>query len=331
LRTYSSVPAQGTFLNAGPSNPSVASVASSPHNSRKKGLKKMADKRVWFITGAGRGMGVDIAKAALAAGHAVVATGRNTSAVSDAVGEADDLLVVELDITSLASAEAAVQAALERFGRIDVLVNNAGNFYAGYFEELTPEQIERSLTTNLVGPMNVTRAVLPVMRKQRSGNVVTITSTAGIVGQEFCSAYAASKFGLEGWMESLRFEVEPFGIHTTIVEPGFFRTELLEKESTAYAELSIDDYAERTAQTRPAWEAMSGKQGGDPAKLAKALVTVVDEEQPPLRWVAGADAVETVERKARELLAQVDAHRELSTALAFDEPADGSQEGRSGA
>jgi len=279
----------------------------------------MADKRVWFITGAGRGMGVDIAKAALAAGHAVVATGRNTDAVADAVGEADDLLVVELDITSLASAEQAVQAAVERLGRIDVLVNNAGNFYAGFFEELTPEQIGRQLTTNLVGPMNVTRAVLPVMRKQRSGHIVTITSTGGIVGQEFCSAYSASKFGLEGWMESLRFEVEPFGIHTTIVEPGFFRTDLLEKESTAYAELSIDDYAERTAQTRPAWEAMSGKQGGDPAKLAKALVTVVDQEQPPLRWVAGADAVETVEQKANDLLAQVDAYRDLSSSLALDE------------
>jgi len=279
----------------------------------------MADKRVWFITGAGRGMGVDIAKAALAAGHPVVATGRNTDAVADAVGEADDLLVVELDITSLASAEQAVQAAAERLGRIDVLVNNAGNFYAGFFEELTPEQIGRQLTTNLVGPMNVTRAVLPVMRKQRSGHIVTITSTGGIVGQEFCSAYSASKFGLEGWMESLRFEVEPFGIHTTIVEPGFFRTDLLEKESTAYAELSIADYAERTAQTRPAWEAMSGKQGGDPAKLAKALVTIVDQEQPPLRWVAGADAVETVEQKANDLLAQVDAYRSLSSSLAFDE------------
>jgi NAD(P)-dependent dehydrogenase (short-subunit alcohol dehydrogenase family) len=279
----------------------------------------MADKRVWFITGAGRGMGVDIAKAALAAGHGVVATGRNTDAVADAVGEADDMLVVELDITSLASAEQAVQAAVERLGRIDVLVNNAGNFYAGFFEELTPEQIGRQLTTNLVGPMNVTRAVLPVMRKQRSGHIVTITSTGGIVGQEFCSAYSASKFGLEGWMESLRFEVEPFGIHTTIVEPGFFRTDLLEKESTAYAELSIADYAERTAQTRPAWEAMSGKQGGDPAKLAKALVTIVDQEQPPLRWVAGADAVETVEQKANDLLAQVDAYRSLSSSLAFDE------------
>ena len=279
----------------------------------------MADKRVWFITGAGRGMGVDIAQAALAAGHPVVATGRNTEAVADAVGEADDLLVVELDITSLASAEAAVQATVDRFGRIDVLVNNAGNFYAGYFEELTPEQIERQLTTNLVGPMNVTRAVLPVMRKQRSGKVVTISSTAGIVGQEFCSAYSASKFGLEGWMESLRFEVEPFGIRTTIVEPGFFRTDLLEKESTAYAE--------RTAQTRPAWEAMSGKQTNDPAKLAKALVTVVDEEQPPLRWAAGADAVAAVEQKANDLLAQVDAYRDLSSSLAFDE-AQAGREGR---
>jgi len=277
----------------------------------------MAEKSVWFVTGAGRGMGLDIVCAALAAGHAVVASGRNTAAVAEAVGDADGLFVVELDVTSLASAEAGVRAAVDRFGRIDVLVNNAGNFHAGFFEELTPEQIERQLTTSLVGPMNVTRAVLPVMREQRLGTVVTITSTAGIVGQEFCSAYAASKFGLEGWMESLRFEVAPFGIRTTIVEPGFFRTTLLEKESTTYAELSIDDYAERTAQTRPAWEAMSGKQSGDPAKLAKALVTLIDDG-PPLRWVAGADAVATVEQKANELLAQVDAYRDLSSSLAVD-------------
>jgi NAD(P)-dependent dehydrogenase (short-subunit alcohol dehydrogenase family) len=280
----------------------------------------MSSQKIWFITGAGRGMGVDIAKSALAVGHAVVATGRNAEAVRKALGEEDDLLVVELDITSLASAEAAVLAALERFGRVDVLVNNAGNFYAGFFEELTPEQIDRQLVTNLIGPMNVTRAVLPVMRKQRAGTVVSISSTAGIAGQEFCSAYAASKFGVEGWMESLRFEIEPFGIHTTIVEPGFFRTELLTNDSTAYAELSIDDYAERTAQTRPAWESMSGKQTNDPAKLAEALLTVVDQEHPPLRWVAGADAVETVEQKAKELLAQVDAYRELSSSLAVDAP-----------
>jgi len=279
----------------------------------------MAEKTVWLITGAGRGMGLDIAEAALAAGHAVVASGRNTKAVADAVGEADDVLVVKLDITSLVSAEAAVRATVDHFGRIDVLVNNAGNFYAGFFEELTEAQIGEQLTTGLVEPMNVTRAVLPVMRKQRSGKVVSISSTAGIVGQEFCSAYAASKFGLEGWMESLRFEIEPFGIHTTIVEPGFFRTQLLTSESTTFADLSIDDYVERTAQTRPAWEAMSGKQTNDPAKLAKALVTVVDQERPPLRWVAGADAVATVEQKANELLAQVDAYRDLSSSLAVEE------------
>ena len=275
--------------------------------------------KVWFITGAGRGMGVDIARAALAAGHAVVATGRNTDTVTDAVGEADELLVVELDVTSPASAEAAVQAALDRFGRIDVLVNNAGNFFAGFFEELSPAQFDQQIATNLGGPLNVTRAVLPAMRKQRSGHIITMSSTAGIAGQAFCSAYAASKFGLEGWMESLRFEIEPFGIDTTIVEPGFFRTDLLTPESTAYADLSIDDYAERTAETRPAWEAMSGKQTNDPAKLAAALVEIVAEDTPPLRFVAGADAVETVEQKANELLAQVDAYRALSTSLAVDE------------
>jgi NAD(P)-dependent dehydrogenase (short-subunit alcohol dehydrogenase family) len=278
----------------------------------------MADKKVWFITGAGRGMGVDIAQAALAAGNGVVATGRNTEAVAAAVGGSDELLVVELDVTSRESAKEAVQAALDRFGRIDVLVNNAGNFFAGFFEELSVEQFDQQLTTNLGGPLNVTREVLPVMRRQRSGHIITITSLAGLIGQEFCSAYAASKFGLEGWMESLRFEVEPFGIRTTIVEPGFFRTALLTKESTAYADLSIDDYAERTAETRPAWEAMSGKQTNDPAKLAKALLAIADEDPPPLRFVAGADAVTAVEQKANELLAQVDAYRELSSSLAVE-------------
>jgi NAD(P)-dependent dehydrogenase (short-subunit alcohol dehydrogenase family) len=279
----------------------------------------MAEKRVWFITGASRGMGVDIAQAALSAGHSVVATGRNREAVLNAVGETDDLLVVELDITDTASAGAAVQSAMDRFRRIDVLVNNAGNFFAGFFEELSSEQFESQLATNLFGPLNITRAVLPVMRKQRSGHVVTMSSTAGVAGQEFCSAYAASKFGLEGWMESLRFEIEPFGIRTTIVEPGFFRTDLLTKESTSYADLSIDDYAERTARTRPAWEEMSGKQTNDPVKLAKALLTVIDQDQPPLRWVAGADAVATVVQKAHDLLAQVDAYRDLSSSLAVEE------------
>jgi NAD(P)-dependent dehydrogenase (short-subunit alcohol dehydrogenase family) len=277
----------------------------------------MTDKKVWLVTGAGRGMGVDIAKAALAAGHAVVATGRNTENVKQAVGDHDDLLVVELDVTSSASAESATTTAVERFGRIDVLVNNAGNFYAGYFEEFTPEQIDAQLAATLLGPMNVTRAVLPVMRKQRSGHIITITSTAGIVAGETASAYAAAKFGAEGWMEALTPEVAPFGIKATVVEPGFFRTELLEPASTTWAELSIADYTERNSTIRAFWESMNGQQEGDPAKLAAALVQIVDQDDPPVRWVAGADAVASVEQKARDLLAQVDAYRDLSTSLAI--------------
>jgi NAD(P)-dependent dehydrogenase (short-subunit alcohol dehydrogenase family) len=167
--------------------------------------------------------------------------------------------------------------------------------------------------------MNVTRAALPVMRKQRSGLLVAISSTAGIAGQMFCTAYAAAKFGLEGWMESLSPEIAAFGIRTMLVEPGFFRTELLSPQSTQYAEPSIEDYAERTAATVQVWQGMDGKQGGDPAKLADALVTLADSKQPPLRFAAGADAVATVEQKATDLLAQAGAHRELSSNLAHDD------------
>ena len=275
----------------------------------------MTDKKVWFITGAGRGMGVDIAKAALAAGNAVVATGRNPDAVAEAVGRADDLLAVKLDVTSHADAEAAVQAALDRFGRVDVLVNNAGNFEAGYFEELTREQMERQLATTLVGPMNVTRAVLPVMRKQGSGHIVTISSSAGFTGVEFGSAYAASKWGVEGWMESLAPEVEPFGIHTTIVNPGFFRTELLTKESTNYATASVDDYAERSAAQREFWIAQNGRQSGDPAKLAQALVSITSEVPPRRRFLAGADAIAVAEQRVADLQADIDLNRDRFVSL----------------
>ncbi|HEV8638647.1 MAG TPA: SDR family NAD(P)-dependent oxidoreductase, partial [Chloroflexota bacterium] len=216
-------------------------------------------------------------------------------------------------------AEAAVEAAVDRFGRIDVLVNNAGTFYAGYFEELTPEQVERQLAVNLIGPMNVTRAVLPAMRKQRSGHVISISSTAGLLGFEFCSAYAAAKFGLEGWMESLQPEVAPFGVHTTTVNPGFFRTELLEKGSVTYAAPSVDDYAERRAGQLAWWPAQSGQQAGDPAKLARALVVIAGQEQPPRRFVAGADAVALTEQKIAVLQEQLGAHRDLSTSLAVEE------------
>jgi len=276
----------------------------------------MAENKVVLVTGAGRGMGVDIARTALDAGHLVVATARDAQKVTQALGEHENLLAVDLDVTDPAGVQAAVDAAVERFGRVDVLINNAGNFYAGFFEEITPEDFRAQVETNLFGPLNVTRAVLPVMRAQRSGVVVTISSTAGLIGQEFCTAYAASKFALEGFMESLTPEVAPYGISTMVVEPGFFRTDLLTPESTSYAEPSIEDYAERTRQTVAAWNGMNGQQGGDPAKLAQALIGLATSTQPPVRWVAGADAVAGVEQKAKDLLAQVDAHRTLSSGLA---------------
>ena len=279
----------------------------------------MTDKTIWFVTGAGRGMGVDIVKAALAAGHAVVATGRNTAAVARAVGSANDLLVVKLDVTSSDDAKAAVAAAVKHFGRIDVLVNNAGNFYAGFFEEIPPEDFRAQVETNFFGTVNVTRAVLPVMRAQRHGLVVTISSTGGVVGQAFVSAYSAAKFAVEGWMESLAPEIAPFGIRTMLVEPGFFRTELLTNESTKWPEASIADYASTTRETVAAWKKMNGLQGGDPAKLAEALVQLASQAETPVRWPAGTDAVETLEKKPNELLAQASAHRALSSSLAVDD------------
>ncbi|MCX5096387.1 SDR family oxidoreductase [Streptomyces sp. NBC_00365] len=276
--------------------------------------------KVILVTGAGRGLGTDIVREALAAGHQVVATGRRPQEVEKTLGgPQENLLVTKLDITSPEDTEAAAEAAVDRFGRIDVLVNNAGNFFAGYFEEIPPAQMRQQIETNLFGPMNVTRAVLPVLRKQRAGHIITLSSSAGLIGQEFCVAYAASKFGVEGWMESLRYDVEPYGIHTTVVEPGFFRTELLVDASTTWPEPTIDDYAERTTATIAAWKSMNGQQTGDPAKLARALLAIADQNNPLPRFVAGADAIEGVEAKARELLAQAQASRVLGGDLAYDD------------
>ncbi|MET9819469.1 SDR family oxidoreductase [Streptomyces sp. NPDC006355] len=276
--------------------------------------------KVIFVTGAGRGLGTDIARQALAAGHQVVATGRRPEEVEKTLGgPQDNLLTTRLDVTSLEDAQAAVQAAVDRFGRIDVLINNAGNFYAGFFEEISPEHMHRQIETNLYGPMNVTRAVLPVMRAQRDGHVITLSSIAGLVGSEFNAAYAASKFGVEGWMEALHQDIAPYNIRTTIVEPGFFRTELLVDASTTWPEPTIDDYAERTTATVEAWKSINGQQPGDPAKLAHALLTIADQIEPPLRFLAGADAIEGATAKARELLAQAEASRELGGNLSHDD------------
>jgi len=275
-------------------------------------------KKVWFITGAARGMGLEFARAVLAAGDSLVASGRDTDRLSKALGSSSNLLTVRLDVTRPVEAEAAVKAAVDRLGRIDVLINNAASFFAGYFEELTPEQMNVQLQTSLVGPMNVTRAVLPVMRKQRSGHIIAMSSSAGLSGFEFGTAYAASKFGLEGFMDSLGPEVAPFGIHTTIVNPGFFRTELLTEESTSYATGSISDYAARRDPLVAYWKSMNGKQTGDPAKLARAIITIASQSPPPRRFIAGADAIGGAEQKVVALKEDIESNRQLSTSLSFD-------------
>ncbi len=276
----------------------------------------MSDQKVWVITGSGRGIGAEIAKAALSAGHSVVATGRRPEAVTQALGEADELLVAALDVTRAEDAETAVHAALRRFGRIDVLVNNAGYGQLGFFEELSPAQIDQQFATNVKGTMNVTRAVLPVMRAQGSGHIITISSMSGLVGAGGASAYCASKFAVEGWMECLHQELPSMGINVTVVEPGFFNTDFLDSSSVAFGDVAVDDYATRSVEFRAWHDAKNHEQEGDPAKLAAALLLLAEQDQPPLRFVAGTDAVTLSEQELAKRHAEIDAWRDLSTSLA---------------
>ena len=279
----------------------------------------MGDTKVWLITGAGRGMATAFVAAALEAGHAVIATGRRPAEVAAAVGSSDRVLVVPLDVTSITDAQAAVAAGVERFGRIDVVVNSAGASFKGYFEEMSLDQVSQQLAVNLLGPMNVTRAVLPVMRRQRSGHLLAISSGAGLVGFEYSSVYAASKAGLEGWMSALADEVAPYGISTTIVNPGFFRTGLASPESLVWPAFAVEDYAERSAAQRAWWSAQDGQQAGDPDKLGSALVAIASEDPPPRRFLAGADVIALAQRKIQQLEEDIESHRALSESLAFDE------------
>jgi len=279
----------------------------------------MGKSNVWFITGASSGIGLEISKAALAAGYQVVATGRDLDKVIKAIGAtSSNLLTLKMDVTNAKEIDAAVKSAIDKFSAIDVLVNNAGNFYAGFFEELSTRQMELQFATSLFGAMNVVRSVLPTMRKNHSGHIISISSTAGLVGYEYCAAYSAAKFGLEGWMECLAAEVALFGINTTIVEPGFFRTGLLAPSSTIWAEIEIEDYSAKNAELRPFWKSMNGKQGGDPAKLAAALIKIASEKVPPKRWLAGADAIATAEQKINDLQKQINAYRDLSSSLSYE-------------
>jgi NAD(P)-dependent dehydrogenase (short-subunit alcohol dehydrogenase family) len=267
-------------------------------------------QKTWFITGASRGLGVDIAKAALAAGDRVVATGRRRTSVSDSLGpDSDSLLALELDVTEAPRALVAVEAAVKRFGGIDVLVNNAGYGHLGFFEETTAEDERAQFATNVFGVFNVTRAVLPVMRKARQGRIFNLSSLAGIRGIDTCALYCASKFALEGFSEALALEVAPFGMHVTIVEPGPFRTDFLTPESLRFGVNEVADYDERRQAARASFEQRNGRQPGDPVKLARAMVQLANDPQPPLRFTAGAVAVNSFATKLVAMQAELERWR----------------------
>ena len=276
--------------------------------------------KTWFITGASRGLGADIATAALKAGDNVVATGRQRSAVSDKLGPDNArLLSLALDVSDAAQARAAVAAALERFGAIDVLVNNAGYGHLGYFEETTDADIQAQYATNVFGLFNVTRAALPAMRAARKGHVFNLSSVAGYRGIETGSLYCSSKFAVEGFSEALAGELAPFGIHVTIVEPGPFRTDFLTPESLQFVANEVPDYADRRDAMRASFEQRNGKQPGDPELLAQALVTLANAARPPLRFTAGAMAVNGLDAKLAAMKAELDAWRALGLATDFPE------------
>ncbi len=278
-------------------------------------------RKVWFVTGAGSGIGGGIAKAALKAGDRVVATGRNLGKMRNAYRGvvSDDIAFAQLDVAEEAQAKAAVEEAVKQFGRIDVLVNNAGYSLLGNFEEMTTAEIERQFATNFYGVMYVMRAALPVMRKQRSGHIINISSVAGVVGLKHCAAYGAAKFAVEGLSLSVATEVERFGIKITVVEPGFFRTGLLDARNVRWPSNVIDDYAaEGSAQDR--WSPYHGKQMGNPAKLGEVLVKIAGMENPPKLFVAGSDVLATIIPAIEARLHDTRAYEELSRST------DGSQD-----
>jgi len=269
--------------------------------------------KVWFVTGSNSGIGLGIAKSALAAGDCVVATGRNMEKLTAAFSGVshENLELVRLDVGDLSQALTAVADAVKRFGRIDVLVNNAGYSILGNFEELSTEDFQDLFQTNFYGTANVLRAALPVLRKQRSGHIINVSSTAGAVGLKHCTAYCATKFAVEGLSTALATEVEQFGIHVTVIEPGFFRTNLIDKGSVKYAASTIADYAHE-GPAEEMWSVYNGTQPGDPVKLGEAIVEIANMEKPLKLFVAGSDALEMVTPVFEERLKTMKETAELS-------------------
>lgn len=278
-------------------------------------------KRVWMITGAARGIGARIAEAALARGEAVVATSRDAASVQKGFPAGDALLALPLDVTDEAQAAAAVQAALARFGRIDVLVNNAGYGLLGAVEEATADEVRRLYETNVFGLLNVTRAVLPSMRERRSGHVINISSLGGYQSGAGFGVYCSTKFAVEGLSEALHGELAPLGIHVTVVEPGYFRTDFLDGNSLAVSPRILDDYAASAGRVRVAATQINHKQAGDPLRLAQAMLALVDSATPPLRLPLGTDTLQTIADKHAFVEAELKDWKALAASTDFPKEA----------
>lgn len=273
--------------------------------------------KVWFITGSSRGLGLDIAKVALDGGQKVVATARDSSTVTKALGEHENLLVLKLDVTKPADAASAVKAALAGFGTIDVLVNNAGYGHFGPFEEASADDVAKQFDVNLFGSMHVTRAVLPVMRSKRAGRIFNISSIAGLQGFGMSSLYCSSKFAMSGWSESLSMESEPLGIQVTCVEPGFFRTEFLGGNSAQYVDAKLPEYEGGVKQLREWLDGKHQTQEGDPKKLAAALLQLVAAEKQPWHLLMGSDAVQRMQDRIARDAAEAEQWKSVSVSTDF--------------
>jgi len=273
--------------------------------------------RTWFITGASRGFGTLIAERALRAGDAVIATARNPQDITDRLGEQPNLLAVRLDVTREDEAHQAVAEGIKRFGRIDVLINNAGFGVLGAVEETSASETERLFATNVFGLLNVTRAVLPHMRAQRSGRVINISSIGGYQAYMGWGVYGSTKFAVEGITEALHQELAPLGIQATVVEPGFFRTDFLDEQSLIKTQLELPDYDETVGKMRAFAEAANHAQPGDPQKFAEAMLTLVNAPNPPQRLALGSDTVARIEAKNRLVAQELAEWNELALSTDF--------------
>ena len=273
-------------------------------------------QKVWMITGASRGLGAEVAKAALAAGEKIIATGRARSGLNFAADQ-ESLLSLEMDVTDQTQIETAVKKGLSRFSRIDVLVNNAGFGLLGAIEETTAEQVERIYRTNVFGLLNVVRAVLRTMRQQRAGHIINFSSLGGFRASAGWGVYCSTKFAVEGITEALHDELAPLGIRATVVEPGFFRTDFMDNRSLADTGQQIADYAETVGKTRLFVVERNHLQPGDPVKFAQAILQLANAPNPPLRLPLGSDALQRIIDKGAFVAQEMREWRALSESTDF--------------